>query len=107
LTSATELRIVIDASVYIDLFAGRSKERVQIAEELFNCIKSKRGRIRLYGPRLLLVELAGVLIRYIPPRIVSDIVERVKMEVVLLDDGVFCDACLKRRCFCNVNYPAC
>ncbi|MDK6028889.1 hypothetical protein QPL79_05890 [Ignisphaera sp. 4213-co] len=44
---------------------------------------------------MLLVELAGVLIRYIPPRMISDIVERVEMEVVLLDDGVFYEESIK------------
>jgi hypothetical protein len=85
------LRIIIDTSVYIDLFSERNEKRVQLAEKLFNCtnllecdpnpwlrhhrrIKSKGNSVRLYGPRLLLIELAGVLIRYTLPRAVSNII---------------------------------
>jgi len=67
------LRIIIDTSVYIDLFAERSEKRMQLTEKLFNYIKSKENSVRLYGPRLLFVELACVLIRYIPPRAVTDL----------------------------------
>jgi hypothetical protein len=68
------LRIIIDTSVYIDSFSERNEKRVQLAEKLFNYIKSKGNSVRLYGPRLLLIELAGVPIRYTLPRAVSNII---------------------------------
>ncbi len=79
--------LVIDASVAVDLFAGREERRILSAEKLFECI-SRRG-VSIYAPRLFLVEVAGVLVRFLPPNIVRDVVERLRDEVILVGDDLY------------------
>lgn len=77
----------MDASVVVDLFAGRSLDRALASEELFNCIKS--SGVRVYVPRLFLVEVAGVLVRFLEPSIVEEVAERLRDEFVLIGDDLY------------------
>ena len=45
--------LVIDASIAIDLFAGKDAGRVRSAERVFECVSSKG--ISVYAPRLFVV----------------------------------------------------
>ncbi len=80
-------RLVVDASLAVDLFAARSRERVEAAEAVFRCL-SERG-VQLYAPRLFLVEAVGVLVRFLPPRLVETVADRLREEVTLVGDEVF------------------
>ncbi|UXD22234.1 hypothetical protein IPA_02780 [Ignicoccus pacificus DSM 13166] len=80
-------KVVLDASVVIDLFAGRNKERVRVTEALFECFQ-KKG-IKLLAPRLLLVEVAGVLVRFIPPERVASVISILKESVITVPDDIF------------------
>ena len=73
--------------VVVDLFAGRSLDRVLASEELFSCIKS--SGIRVYVPRLFLVEVVGVLVRFLEPSIVEEVAERLRDEFVLIGDDLY------------------
>ncbi|MEB3760628.1 MAG: type II toxin-antitoxin system VapC family toxin [Desulfurococcales archaeon] len=80
-------KLVIDASVAIDLFAGREELRIVSAEKVFECV-TKQG-IGVYAPRLFLTEVAGVLVRFLSPNIVRGIVERLRDEVTLVGDDLY------------------
>ena len=56
-------RAVVDASLMIDLYAAPSEKRAQIAEEVATWIM--KGLVEAYAPKLLIVEVAGVLSRYL------------------------------------------
>lgn len=80
-------KLVIDASVAIDLFASREELRVVSAEKVFECVA--RQGIAVYAPRLFLAEVAGVLVRFLPPNIVRGVVERLRDEVTLVGDDLY------------------
>ncbi len=77
-----ERRLVIDASVAVDLFAGREERRVLAAERLFRCLSGKN--VKVYVPRLFLVKVAGVLVRFLPQSMVKQVIERLSEEVLLV-----------------------
>ncbi|MEM1611512.1 MAG: type II toxin-antitoxin system VapC family toxin [Sulfolobales archaeon] len=56
-------RIVIDASLLIDLYAAPDENRASIAEEIVKWIM--QGSAEAYAPKLLIVEIVGVLTRYL------------------------------------------
>jgi predicted nucleic acid-binding protein len=56
-------RVIVDASVVIDLYAAPSEDRASIAEEVARWILE--GSVEAYAPKLLVVEVAGVLSRYL------------------------------------------
>ena len=80
-------KLVIDASVAVDLFAAREEHRVASAERVFECV-ARRG-IAVYAPRLFLAEVAGVLVRFLPTNIVRGVVERLRDEVTLVGDDLY------------------
>ncbi len=80
-------KLVIDASVAVDLFAGREELRVASAEKVFECVS--RGGTGVYAPRLFLAEVAGVLVRFLPPSVVRDVVERLRDEITLVGDDLY------------------
>ncbi len=43
----------------------------------------------VYAPRLFLTEVAGVLVRFLPPHIVRGVVERLRDEVTLVGDDLY------------------
>ena len=80
-------KLVIDASVAMDLFAGREELRIVSAEKLFGCVA--RQGIGVYAPRLFIAEVAGVLARFLPTNIVRGVVERLRDEVTLVGDDLY------------------
>lgn len=82
-------RVVVDASIVIDLFAGRSRERVVAAERVFTCIEARRGSVRLFAPRLFLAELSGVLVRFLLPPEVRRITDLLEAEVATIGDDLY------------------
>ena len=78
------INVVIDASVYVDLFAARSPERARIAEEAVKAIKGAKARV--HAPRLLLIELAGVLGRFLPKSEVDEALMKVKEFTELISE---------------------
>ena len=78
---------MIDASVAVDLFAGREELRIASAEKVFECVV--RQGIAVYAPRLFLAEVAGVLVRFLPANIVRGVVERLRDEVTLVGDDLY------------------
>ncbi len=80
-------KLVIDASVAVDLFAGREELRIASAEKVFECVV--RQGIAVYAPRLFLAEVAGVLVRFLPTNIVRGVVERLRDEVTFVGDDLY------------------
>ena len=85
--SSGGLCAVIDASVAVDLFAGRREERVYAAEQVFSCLAY--SGTTLYAPNLFLVEAAGVLLRFLPRTAVEEVLTRLKDHVSLISDSEF------------------
>ncbi len=56
-------KVVIDASLIVDLYAAPNEKRASIAEEVTTWIT--RGVMEAYVPKLLMVEIVGVLSRYL------------------------------------------
>ena len=56
-------RIVVDASLIIDLYAAPNEVRASIAEEVTSWIT--KHLVEAYAPKLLIVEVVGVLSRYL------------------------------------------
>ncbi len=56
-------KVVVDASLIVDLYAAPTEERASIAEEVVTWIT--RGIVEAYAPKLLIVEVIGVLSRYL------------------------------------------
>ena len=80
-------KLVVDASVAVDLFAGREELRIVSAEKVFECATGQG--IGVYAPRLFLAEVAGVLVRFLPPGIVRGVVERLRDEIALVGDDLY------------------
>ncbi len=77
----------------IDLFAGRDPHRTGMAEKAFRCASS--GGIYVYAPRLFLVEIAGVLVKFLSPSIVKDVVERFGEEILITGDDLYFEKSIK------------
>ncbi len=75
--------IVVDASLWFDLFNVRDRARLRLAEEFFSRIEG----LTIYEPMLFRVEFAGLLVRYNPREVVERLVEEV-MEMVDLCLGI-------------------
>ena len=80
-------KIVVDASVAVDLFAARDPSRVEAAEKLFRCVSPRS--IGVYVPRLFLAEVAGVLVRFLRPGLVRNVVMRLGEEVTAVGDSLY------------------
>jgi len=70
--------------VYIDLFVARSPERARVAEEAVKAIEGAKARV--HAPRLLLIELAGVLRRFLPKSEVDEALTKVKEFTELISE---------------------
>ncbi len=84
-----EKRVVLDASIAIDLFAGRDRARIDSAEKIFICFKIKSGYVKVFAPRLFLAEVSGVLVRFLPPSRVRSIVQRLEHEIIVVGDDAY------------------
>ncbi len=56
-------KIVIDTSLAIDLYAAPNESLASIAEEVTRLIM--QGVVEAYAPKLLIIEITGVLSRYL------------------------------------------
>ena len=56
-------RVVVDASLIIDLYTAPDDMRASIAEEVLSWITT--GLVEAYAPKLLMVEVLGALARYL------------------------------------------
>ena len=56
-------RVVVDASLIIDLYAAPNDMRASIAEEVLSWITT--SLVEAYAPKLLMVEVLGVLARHL------------------------------------------
>ena len=87
--TGNDKRVVVDASVAIDLFAGRDRARVEAAEKIFMCFKAGSSRVKVFAPRLFLAEVSGVLVRFLPPSRVRSVVRRLESEIVTVGDDLY------------------
>jgi len=79
--------LVVDASLIVDLFAAKDEARALRAEKVLECVK--RRKIDVYVPRLFLVEVAGVLVRYLAPTDVEHVVDALSSEVIPVGDEAY------------------
>ena len=56
-------KVIADASLVIDLYAAPNEDRAAVAEEVAKRIT--QGVAEAYAPKLLIVEVVGVLSRYL------------------------------------------
>ena len=56
-------KVVIDASLIIDLYAAPNEARALLAEEVTSWVM--KSLVEAYAPKLLIVEVIGVLSRYL------------------------------------------
>jgi len=89
LSKGIEKYIVLDASVVVDLLAGRDRGRVDVAEKLFKCIKDSGKSIEVFAPRLFMTEVAGVLVRFISKDAVRNILNRIEKEINTIGDNLY------------------
>jgi len=82
-------RVVVDASIVIDLFAGRDKARVGAAEEIFECLKTRGSSVKVFAPRLFLAEVSGVLVRFLQPSQVRSVIQRLEREIATVGDDLY------------------
>ena len=71
--------IVVDVSLWLDLFVKAIESRFKLAEEFFYEVEG----LVIYEPMLFKVELAGILARRNPKRIVEQLVNEVTSRVRL------------------------
>ncbi len=89
MTGKAEKQVVVDASGAVDLFAGRDKSRVEIAEKIFKCFKTNNKYVKVFAPRLFLAEVAGVLARFLPTLIVREAIGRLEQEIIIIGDDLY------------------
>ena len=61
--NALPRKVVIDASLVIDLYAAPNENRASMAEDVARLIM--QGDVEAYAPKLLIVEITSVLSRYL------------------------------------------
>ncbi|OYT47830.1 MAG: hypothetical protein B6U85_04245 [Desulfurococcales archaeon ex4484_42] len=88
----TNKRVVIDASLIIDLYAAPNDMRASIAEELASWIAAHL--VEAYAPKLLMVEVLGVLARYLSEKDL-DLVMVSFPQIKLVPEEVFYDEAIK------------
>ncbi len=82
-------RVVVDASIVIDLFAGRDKARIEAAERIFECFKTRGSSVKVFAPRLFLAEVSGVLVRLLQRSQVRSVIQRLEREIVTVGDDLY------------------
>jgi len=85
-------RVVIDASLIIDLYAAPNDMRASIAEEVSSWIATRL--VEAYAPKLLMVEVLGVLARYLSEEDL-DLVMTSFPPIKLMPEDVFYDEAIK------------
>jgi len=74
--------IVVDTSIWLDLFREGDLERIRLAEKFFEEIE----RLTIYEPQVFRIELAGVLARYYPRDEVERFVNNILNKISLCKD---------------------
>ncbi|BES81759.1 type II toxin-antitoxin system VapC family toxin [Pyrodictium abyssi] len=69
--------IVVDASLWFDLFNARDEARLRLAEKFFAEVEG----LAIYEPALFRVELAGLLVRLNPRDVVEQLVEEIVSRI--------------------------
>lgn len=98
--------IVVDASLWFDLFNEGDKARLRLAEEFFSRVEG----LVIYEPVLFKVEFAGLLVRYNPREVVEQLVEEVLTRINLcldIDDEAYRVALVTGSRAANAYYIAC
>jgi len=85
-------RVVVDASVVIDLYAAPDDRRASIAEEVMSWVTA--GFVEAYAPKLLVVEVLGVLARYLSEEKL-ELVASSFPPIKLVPEEVFYDEAVK------------
>lgn len=85
-------RVVIDASVLVDLYAAPSEERAAIAESIASWVV--KGLIESYAPKLMMVELSGVLSRHLTPNELKRVLNSLP-PIKLFPEETFYDEALR------------
>ncbi|RLI13703.1 PIN domain-containing protein [Candidatus Bathyarchaeota archaeon] len=85
--------IVLDTSVFIDALVPRSGKRHAHALSLMKIISERE--LAVYGPKILLVELACVLSRYRGPEDVRKVLESLSETINLIGEDALFDVALK------------
>lgn len=57
------------------------------AEKIFGCVA--RQDTSVFAPHLFLAKVAGILVRFLPPRIVRGVVHRLRNAITLVGDDVY------------------
>jgi len=85
-------KVVIDASLIIDLYAAPNDMRASIAEEVLSWISMHI--VEAYAPKLLMVEVVGVLARYLPEEDLELIITSFP-PIKLIPEEIFYDEAIK------------
>lgn len=88
-------KIVIDASLIIDLYAAPNDIRASIAEDVMSWVASHL--VEAYAPKLLVIEVLGVLARHLPKEDL-DLVITSFPPIRLLPEEAFYDEAVKIAC---------
>jgi len=74
--------IVIDTSVWVDVFIPKNKLRSDLAEKVFEVIEKRE--IEIYAPKLFVVEFISIMKRLVGNTIPTNIFEKIN----LMDEAV-------------------
>ena len=85
-------RVVVDASLIIDLYAAPDDIRASIAEEVSSWISARI--IEAYAPKLLVVEVVGVLARYLSEKDLELAIKSLP-PIKLMPEEAFYDEAIK------------
>jgi len=98
--------IVVDASLWFDLFNESDRARLRLAEEFFSRVEG----LVIYEPALFKVEFAGLLVRYNPREIMEQLIEEVLTRINLcldIDDEAYRVALVTGSRAADAYYIAC
>ncbi|MCE4607354.1 MAG: type II toxin-antitoxin system VapC family toxin [Caldisphaeraceae archaeon] len=85
-------RLAIDASLIIDLYAAPNDIRASIAEEVLSWISARI--VEAYAPKLLMVEVIGVLARYLSEEDLELVITSF-LPIKLLPEEIFYNEAIK------------
>ena len=83
-------KVVVDASLIVDLYAAPNEERASIAEEVVTWIS--KGVIEAYAPKLLIVEVVGVLSRYLSGEELDLVLDPLPLIKLIPEESIYEEA---------------
>jgi len=83
-------KVVVDASLIVDLYAAPNEERASIAEEVVTWIS--KGVIEAYAPKLLIVEVVGVLSRYLSGEELDLVLDSLPLIKLIPEESIYEEA---------------